>query len=40
MGSGGFVRLGGSIVSAMTTFANPAALLDAVGTDLGVTDWL
>ena len=30
----------GSIVSVMTTFANPAALLDAVGTDLGVTDWI
>jgi len=24
----------------MTTFANPAALLDAVGADLGITDWL
>ncbi len=24
----------------MTTFANPAALLEAVGTDLGSTDWL
>lgn len=24
----------------MTTFANPAALLDAVGTDLGTTEWL
>ncbi|MBG6107296.1 MaoC family dehydratase [Frigoribacterium sp. CG_9.8] len=24
----------------MTTFANPAALLGAVGTDLGITEWL
>jgi acyl dehydratase len=34
------VHIVGSMVSAMTTFANPAALLDAVGTDLGVTDWI